>query len=307
MGSRFEITAVARTQDHAEAAVEAAYAEIDRIEGLISSWRESSETSAINRSAGGPAVEVSRELFDLIRRGMRVSELTGGAFDLTFAGTGKLWDFKDPTQGVPNENELLASLELVDYRLVDLNAGRSSVRLPKTGMKIGLGAIGKGYAANRAAKVLEELDVVGGLVNAGGDLVAFGQRDNGTSWTVGIADPLNPERVFAHVELADRAIVTSGDYEQYFEIDGVRYAHILDPRTGWPVRGVTSATVLCADAELADALATSIFVLGVEDGLELINQLRGVEALIVDDHLQIHFSTQLRGQIQEEHHDENRN
>jgi len=300
MGSLFAVTAVHPDAAAAREAVDAAYAEIERIEAMISSWRETSETSAVNRAAGGDPVAVSPELFGLIRRSLEVSKLTGGAFDVTFAGVGKLWDIEGHTTRVPPPEALAAALETVDYRLVELDPEGRTVRLGRPGMRIGFGAIGKGFAANRAVHVLKERGVTGALVDAGGDLVAFGRQEDGTPWTVGIADPTPRGQrrreggVFGRLNVSDQAVVTSGDYERYVEIDGVRYAHILDPRTGWPVRGVSSVTVICPDGELADALATSVFVLGPEEGLALVDRLRGVEALVIDDEGQIRVSANLR-------------
>ncbi len=291
MGSPFSITAVADDEESARAAVDAAFAEIDRIEARISSWREDSETSALNRHAGqGPKV-VSDELFGLIRRSLSVSELTDGAFDITFAGAGKLWDFKAKPPVLPDPEALRRGLESVGYGHVKLNADKKTVELVKAGSRIGFGAIGKGYAANRAVHVMKELGIPSGLINAGGDLVAFGRQENGELWTIGLADPLQPDTIFARLDLTDQAIVTSGDYERFIEIEGIRYAHILDPRTGWPVRGIRSVTVVCPDGELADALATSVFVLGIEKGLLLINRLRGVEALVIDESGRLHPSS----------------
>lgn len=290
MGSPFAITAVAPDEATAQAAAEAAFAEIERIEARISSWRESSETSALNRSAGSGPMEVSEELFELIRRALSVGKLTGGAFDVTFLGAGRLWDLKSRHPTLPDPDELAAAIARVDYRRVGLDPAAHTVELPEAGMKIGFGGIGKGYAANRAVAVLREAGATAGLVDAGGDLLAFGRRESGAPWTIVIADPLHPGEVFARLDVTDRAVVTSGDYERYVEIDGVRYSHILDPRTGWPARGVRSATVIAPDAELADALATSVFVLGVEEGLTLVDRLRGVEAVLVDDAGKLHPS-----------------
>lgn len=291
MGSPFAVTAVHHDDAMARAAVEAAFAEIDRIEARISSWRGDSETSALRRHAGQGPFVVSEELFGLIRRSLSISQLTGGAFDVTFAGVGDLWDFKAPTPRLPDPDVLRRRLELVDYRLVKLDGERSTVELPKAGMAIGFGAIGKGYAANRAVHIMKAMGIESGLVNAGGDLVAFGRQESGEPWTLGIADPLRPDSLFARLRLVDQAVVTSGDYERYVEIDGVRYAHILDPRTGMPVRGVRSVTVVCPDGELADGLATSVFVLGVDEGLRLVDTLRGVEALVIDDEGRLHPSS----------------
>jgi len=297
MGSRFEVTAVASDEAAAWRAIEAAYAEIDRIEALISSWREDSETSALNRRAGSGPVGVSPELFQLIRRALSVSELTGGAFDITFAGAGNLWDFKSPSPRLPEPAAVAAALADVGFRLVRLDPRAGTVELARPGVRIGFGAIGKGYAANRAVAAMKELGVRAGVVNAGGDLLAFGRREDGRPWTVAIADPRAPDRPFALLDVGDRAVVTSGDYESFVMIDGVRYAHILDPRTGYPVRGVESVTVICPDAELADALATGLFVLGPRAGIELVDRLHGVEALIVDADGEPHGSANLESGV----------
>jgi len=297
MGSPFEVTAVHADAAVARTAVERAYAEIERIEAFLSSWRETSETSAVNRAAGHGPVRVSQELFNLLRRSLRVSKLTGGAFDPTFAAAGALWDFQAATPRLPEAGALARALELVDYRRVRLDPEAVTVELPRPGMRIGFGGIGKGYAANRAVLVMQETGVAGALVNAGGDVVAYGHQDGGAPWRVGIADPLVAGRIFAYLEVTDQAVVTSGDYERFVVIDGERYAHILDPRTGWPVRGVRSVTVVCPDGELADALATAVFVLGVEEGLRLAEALHGVEALVVDGEGRIHYSSNLKARL----------
>jgi thiamine biosynthesis lipoprotein len=297
MGSRFEVTAVHEDKQAAWTAVEAAFAEIDRIETLISSWQEASETSVINRNAGIKAVQVSDELFNLIQRCLKVSELTQGAFDITTGGLEGLWDFRADPPRLPTEEAIAAALPLVNYREIVVDSDAKTVYLPTPGMKIGFGGIGKGYAANRAVKRLKEAGATGGVVNAGGDLLGFGRRENGEEWEIGIAHPREQERIFARMKLTDQAVVTSGDYESFMIIDGKRYAHILDPRTGRPVEHMMSVTVICPDAELADALATSTFVLGPEEGLQLINALREVEAILVDGEGQIQPSHGLRDKV----------
>jgi thiamine biosynthesis lipoprotein len=300
MGSRFRVTVVHADEGRAGAAIENAYREIDRVEALISSWRESSETAAINRAAGVRPVTVSRELFALIRRSLKVSALTRGAFDITFASVGRLWDFKNPAPVIPDPDRLAAAMGAVGAAHVVLNDADSSVYLAHPGARIGFGAIGKGYAANRAVAVLKDAGITSGVVNAGGDLLAFGRREDGKPRVVGVADPRWPDRTFAHVRLANLAIVTSGDYEQFFLLDGRRYAHILDPRTGYPVDHSRSVTIICPDAELADALATGVFVLGPDDGLALIDQLRGVEGFLIDDAGQLRMSRNLTTLFAEE-------
>ncbi len=299
MGSRFEVTAVHPDAATAWRAVEAAYAEIDRLEALISEWIEGSETSEINRNAGVRPVAVSPEVLALVERALSVSRLTGGAFDITFLAVGRLWDFKAAQPAKPDPAALREALGGVgaDKVVVDAAAGTVLLRDPRT--RIGFGAIGKGWAANAGVRVLRAHGATGGVVNAGGDLLAFGRREDGRAWRVGIANPLDRDRVFGYLEVTDQAVVTSGDYERYVTIDGERFSHILDPRTGYPAKEVRSATVVCPDAELADALATAVSVMGIEDGLALLDALNGVEGLLVDAQGKIHLSKNLAGRILE--------
>jgi thiamine biosynthesis lipoprotein len=297
MGSRFEISAVHSNPKAGQEAIDAAYAGIERIEASISEWRETSDASAINRNAGIAPVVVPRELFNLIRRSLRVSSLTDGAFDITFNSVGRLWNFKSHSSPIPDDAAIKAALADTGYRHVILDESKSSVYLDRKGTRIGFGAIGKGYAANRAVFVLKERGVTGGVVNAGGDLVIFGTQESGVPWRIGIANPLDREKVFAWLDTTEQAVVTSGDYENYIEANGRRYSHILDPRTGYPAPELRSVTIVCPDGELADALATGVSVLGLEAGLALVNRLRGVEAMLVDQEGTIHFSNGLESMI----------
>jgi thiamine biosynthesis lipoprotein len=297
MGSRFEVTAVHADDAIAWRAVEAAYAEIDRLESLISEWIETSEVSALNRSAGVRPERVSPEVLALVERALSVSRLTGGAFDITFLSVGRLWDFEAANPVRPDPAALREGLAGVgaDKVVVDVAAGTVFLRDPRT--RIGFGAIGKGWAANVGARLLRAHGATGGVVNAGGDLLAFGRREDGRPWRVGIANPLDRDRVFGYLDVTDQAVVTSGDYERFVTIDGQRFSHILDPRTGYPAREVRSATIVCPDAELADALATAVSVMGIEEGLALIEALNGVEGLLVDERGRIHLSSNLAGRI----------
>ena len=297
MGSRFEISAVHDDAASCQAAIDDAYAEIERIEAVISEWRETSAASEINRKAGVEPVEVSQEFFNLIRRSLRVSVLTDGAFDITFNTVGRLWNFKSHTSPIPDEESIRIALKDIGYQHVVLDETKLTVFLDRRGTQIGFGAIGKGYAANRAVFVLKEHGVTGGVVNAGGDLVIFGTQENGEPWRIGIANPLDREKVFAYLDVTEQAVVTSGDYENYIEIEGKRYSHILDPRTGYPVQELRSVTIVCPDGELADALATGVSVLGVEAGLALVDRLHGVEAMLVDQNGTIHFSDGLEAML----------
>lgn len=290
MGSSFEITVVAEDEDFAKESLAIAKKEIIRIENLISSWDQKSETSRINRNAGIAAVEVSKELFDLIFRAQQISKLSSGAFDLTFAAIDKLWNFDGRESEMPNPDTLKASVFNIGYQLIELDKESLTVFLPKKGMKIGFGAIGKGYAADRAKQLLVERGVLGGIINASGDMNTWGTKPNGSSWTIGIVNPMNNKKVFSWFSLEHNAVVTSGDYEKFTQINGRRYSHIIDPRTGIPSQGIVSCTVFAGKAELADAIATAIFVMGVESGLFLIDQLPDIEAILIDDSGIIHRS-----------------
>ena len=290
MGSSFEITVVAEDEDFAKESLAIAKKEIIRIEDLISSWDQKSETSRINRNAGIAAVEVSKELFDLIFRAQQISKLSSGAFDLTFAAIDKLWNFDGKESEMPNPDTLKASVFNIGYQLIELDEESLTVFLPKKGMKIGFGAIGKGYAADRAKQLLVERGVLGGIINASGDMNTWGTKPDGSSWTIGIVNPMNKKKVFSWFSLEHNAVVTSGDYEKFTQINGRRYSHIIDPRTGIPSQGIVSCTVFAGKAELADAIATAIFVMGVESGLFLIDQLPNIEAILIDDSGIIHRS-----------------
>jgi thiamine biosynthesis lipoprotein len=290
MGTVFQVTALDPRQADAEKAVEAAFAEIDRIEALISSWDPQSQTSAINRQAGQQPVQVDRELYELIRRSKKVSELTRGIFDISYASMDAVWKFDGSMTDIPSEAEIARSVELIGYEHIILDDERSTVFLQREGMKIGFGAIGKGYAANRCKALMQEMGINNGVVNAGGDLVSWGKQAGGDDWTIGIANPALEESAISWLSVNDMAVVTSGNYERYVEIDGKRFSHIIDPRTGWPAEALKSVTIICPDAELADALATSVFIMGIEDGIAFVNNLKNVECLIIDQEDQLHHS-----------------
>lgn len=290
MGSAFAFTAIHESESVAKDAVEAAANEVARIEHMISSWRPDSETSNINRNAGFQPVAVPDELYNLIRRSMKISKITGGAFDITYAGLDAVWHFDGRKMEMPSDSVLRASVSKVGYEKIVLDPVDKTVFLPDSGMKIGFGGIGKGYAANRAKAVMLKYGVNAGAVNAGGDLLTWGVQANGKDWVIGVVHPRNTDQLLAWVNVNNKSVVTSGDYEKFVVIDGRRYGHILNPKTGRPCRGVISATVVCADAEIGDAIATSIFVLGPDQGLKLVNMLNGIEAIIVDDDGESHFS-----------------
>lgn len=282
MGSDFEITVVAKTQLEADKQIAIAIGEISRIEALISSWKPTSETSNINKNAGVSPVKVSKELFSLIQRALQISNLTDGAFDISYASMDKLWKYDGSMTQIPSKEAIKKSVAKVGYKDIIVDPQNSTVFLKNKGMKIGFGAIGKGYAADKAKKLLISNGVSGGIINASGDINSWGSKPSGSSWQVAITNPLNKNKAFAMLPIKD-AVVTSGNYEKYVTFNSRRYSHIIDPRSGYPSQGIISVTVFAPKAELADALATSVFVMGVETGIDRINQLKAVECIIITD------------------------
>ncbi|MCJ8291380.1 MAG: FAD:protein FMN transferase [Crocinitomicaceae bacterium] len=293
MGSSFTFTAVASDKFIANNSLQAGLSEVQRIEAIISSWQPDSETSSINKNAGIRPVKVSEELFELIRRSKKISELSNGYFDISFAAMNDLWDFSKESVTKPYDEAIGRALSKVDYQKIILNRDESTVFLKEKGMRIGFGAIGKGFAANRAKMIMMEAGAEGGVVNAGGDLISWGAKPDGSPWNVGIQNPKVDNDVLMWIPSTNQAIVTSGNYEKYVDIDGVRYCHILNPKTGWPVVNMKSVTIICPDAELADALSTTVFVLGRIDGMDFINQLTGVEGIIIDENDDVYFSANI--------------
>lgn len=283
MGSRFDITVVAASQKKADSFINIAVTEISRIEKLISSWDPNSQTSSINKNAGIKPVKVDLELFNLIERALKISNLTNGAFDISYASMDKIWKFDGTMNKMPSKEAIIKSVEKVGYQNIILDKNNQTVFLKSDGMKIGFGGIGKGYAADKAKALLIEKGVKSGIINASGDLNTWGKQPSGKDWTVAIVNPLNKEKVFSWMPVNNIAVVTSGNYEKYVTFNNVLYTHIIDPRTGYPATGVLSVSIFTKTAELADALATSIFVMGKGTGLDFINQLNGVECIIIDE------------------------
>lgn len=284
MGNRFEFTVIAEHEQEGNEAIDAAIKEVQRIEQLLTTYSELSQTSLINRHAGLKPVKVDEEVINLIERSIRISEITDGAFDITYGSIDKrLWNFDQGMTSLPDEETALKSVGLIDYRNVIIDKKQSTVLLKNKGMRIGFGGIGKGYGADRAKLVLQQLGIRSGIVNAAGDLITWGTQIGGHAWTVGIADPEQTDRPFSALKISDMAIATSGSYEKYVTINGKRYSHTIDPKTGLPVSGVKSVSIICPSAELADALATPVVVMGVKVGLELINQIKQVACIVIDD------------------------
>ena len=293
MGNRFDIGVVSSAKEQAEQAIEKSIAEIKRIEALLTTFSDDSQTNQINQNAGIKPVKVDKEVYALIERAQRISKLTQGAFDLSYGSLDKsFWNFDQKMTQLPTSEQALKAVGLIDYRNIVLEKG--TVFLSEKGMRIGFGGIGKGYAADRAKQVLQEEGFENGVVNASGDMNAWGVREDGQSWKVGISNPDSPQEIMAEFDLQNAAVATSGNYEKFVWIDGVKYSHTIHPKTGFPIRGIKSVTVFAPFAELADALTTPIAVMGVEIGLDLINQMTGVACLIISDENVIYSSNAIR-------------
>ena len=294
MGSSFDITVIAEDSVKANEYIQLAINEIERIEKLISSWDKNSQTSLINKNAGVVPVRVDKELFQFIERALKISKLTDGSFDISYASMDKIWKFDGSMSQMPSEKEIKASVSKVGYKNIILNKDKTTVFLKVKGMKIGFGAIGKGYAADMAKALLAEEGVTAGIINASGDMNTWGKQPNGKEWMIAITNPLNKNKAFGLLPITNGAVVTSGNYEKNVTFNGKRYSHIIDPRTGYPSSGILSVTVFAPKAELADALATSVFVMGKEVGLNRINQLPNVECVIVDDNGTLNISKNIK-------------
>ena len=294
MGSRFDITVVASNEKEGNKYIDSAIFEIARIEKLISSWDVNSETSLINKLSGIKPIKVDKELFDLIERSIAISALTNGAFDISYASMDRIWNYDGTMREMPSEEKISSSIKKVGYQNIIIDKEAQTVFLKLKGMKIGFGAIGKGYAADKAKALLIEKGVKAGIINASGDLNAWGKQANGRDWMVAITNPLNKNKVFSWLPINDSAIVTSGNYEKFISFNGIRYSHIIDPRTGYPSTGIISTSIMTSNAELADAISTSVFVMGVETGLDFINQLKGVDCIIIDEQNKIHTSNNIK-------------
>jgi thiamine biosynthesis lipoprotein len=264
--------------------------EMQRIDNLMSTYKDDSELSAVNANAARQAVPVSSELLVLLARALEFSETTDGAFDITYASAGKFYDYRAGKK--PDDDQLQAVLPAIDYRHVQINRDAGTVRFSVPGVRVDLGGIAKGYAVDRAVRLLQAAGIEHALVTAGGDTRVIGKRWN-RAWNVGIRDPRNKQGVVTMVPLEDMAISTSGDYERFFIEDGVRYHHIINPGTGTSSSEVRSVSIIGQDATTTDALSTSVFVLGVDAGLQLVDTLHGIEAIIIDNQGQMHYSTGL--------------
>ncbi len=298
MGTYVEIKVWTRDEPGARAAMGRAFDEIARIERLMTTWRDDSDISRVNAAAGLHPVEVSPETFECVARAQQYSRLSGGAFDVTFYALKGLWHFdEDKEAKLPDPAEVKRRLPLIDYRKLILDEKRRTLYLAKKGMAINLGGIAKGYAVDRAVAVLKKAGFPNAIVQAGGDLMCAGSK-GGAPWTSGIRDPRGARSdVFAVMKLMDHAFSTAGDYERYFIIDGKRYHHIIDPRTGFPAMASRSVTIYAPNATIADSIDDAIFILGWKKGFEMIESLPYVGCVIVDAKNQVHVSKRLEGLV----------
>lgn len=280
MGSSLEIEVFGPDQALCERAVQAARDEIDRLERMMTDWKQESPLMDVNRAAGISPVKVPPELFFIVERSVRMSELTGGTFDITFAGAGKLWNWRAPEPKVPDPETVKAALKNVGWRNIVLDPKERTIYLKHAGVKIGLGGIGPGYAADLAMGKIRDLGIRNACVNMSGDVMISGQK-GGAPWNVAITHPRRKGETLAVVPVSNAAVSTSGDYERYFMKDGKRYCHIIDPRTGYPADQCQSVTIIAPNTAFADALAKGVFILGPEEGMALAEKCEGVEAIIV--------------------------
>ncbi len=295
MGNIFEITIVTDNELWAQEKTAIAINEIRRIEKLLTTFDESSQTNHINRQAGISPVHVDKEVYDLIKRSIKISSLTDGAFDITYGSIDRsLWNFDVHMENLPDEATAKSLIRLIDYRNIILNDSEQTVMLKEKGMRMGFGGIGKGYAAEMAKALLLKEDVQSGIVNASGDLTAWGTQANGQPWTIGIANPDNAHLPFSYMNITNMAVATSGNYEKYVVIKGKKYSHTINPKTGLPVTGIKSVTIISPNAEIADAMATPVTIMGIKAGLNLINQIRHLGCIIIDDNNRVHTSKNIR-------------
>ncbi len=290
LGSPFEMTVVAKDTVQGNIYIDLAVAEVKRIENLISDWIPSTQISQVNTNAGIKPVKVDEEVFDLVDRAIKISKITKGAFDISYASMDKIWKFDGSMKEMPTPEAVKKSVEKIGYQNIILDPKTKTIFLKNQGMKLGLGGIGQGFIADKIKVLLESKGCTSGIVNVSGDINTWGRQIDGKPWTVGIINPMNKNKVFATFPLEDNAVETSGSYEKYVVFNGIRYSHIIDPRTGYPAQGIVSVSVFAKQTEIADGLATGIFVLGVEVGLDLVNQLKGIECIIIDDKGKMHSS-----------------
>jgi len=293
MGSDFELGVIHHSSKIANEILQSGIAEIQRIEALLTEFKPDSITSQVNREAGQHPVEVPAEFFSLMERCQALHRMTMGNFDITVRPLKKLYSFQNQHFEMPSPSSVTRALESVGTDKIKLNKEKQTVSFEHPAMEIGFAAIGKGYASERVATLWKKEGVESAYVNASGDLKAFGLTEKGENWKIGIANPDQPGQPLFYIPLSNAAAATSGDYEQFFMHQNIRYSHNIDPKTGFPLKGMKSVTVLSPSAELSDALATALYVMGPEKGMHFVQHLPETHCIMVDDRNHIFFSKQL--------------
>ncbi|MGB5691262.1 MAG: FAD:protein FMN transferase [Flavobacteriaceae bacterium] len=291
MGAKYEFTLVVPNEEIGYINIEEAASEIKRVEKMISSWIPESETSLINENAGISPVKVSDELFKLIDRCIKISEITDGAFDISYGPLTELWRFDGSMQYLPTPEEIRRCVDRVGYDRIYLNTLERTVFLKKPGMKLNFGGVGKGYSVDRAKELLISKGVLAGMINASGDITTWGTKSTGEKWLIGIENPGWRKNIFTWIPIVESSVSITANYKKYVMMNGKRYSHIINPKTGYPVTGIDKVAVLSKTSELCDALATAVVILGKENGLALIDQLGGTEVIIADNLGEIEHST----------------
>lgn len=293
MGSDFELCVVSNDANKAKNFLNDGVQEIKRIEALLTEFNEMSFTSKINQNSGEKAVHVPNDVFDLIDRSLRISRLSNGYFDITVGPLKKLYRFKNTEIKFPTKKHISNALQKVGYQNIQLNFEDKTVFLQRNNMHLSFAAIGKGFAADSVKKLWKQNKFQGGYVNASGDLTAFGTNEKKEFWKIGIANPDNQDHILFYLPLNNACVATSGDYEQHFIYKGERYSHNINPRTGYPIKGIKSVTVISPSAELSDALATAVYTMGKTKGLAFINQLPNTHVILIDEKNNVSFSENL--------------
>jgi FAD:protein FMN transferase len=291
MGTAIRVEVWGEDRGDAESAMAAVMAHMHHVDETMSPYKPESELSRLNRDAASAPVAVSAEMFDLLARALDFSRISAGAFDVTFASVGSLFDYRE--QRRPSAEALARGRAAIGYRNLILDARERTVRYAHPGVRIDLGGFAKGYAVECGAAILRQRGFANAIVTAGGDSRILGDR-RGRPWTIGVRDPRRPGELAAVLPLADVAVSTSGDYERYFEQDGVRFHHILDPRTGNSPSSLQSVTIIAPDCLTSEGLSKSVFVMGLEEGMRLIDGHKDVDAVVVDAAGVLHYSAGLR-------------
>lgn len=296
MGTAIRVELWSEDKTAGEAAIAAVMAEMHRIDRQMSPYKPESELSRINREAAEHPVPISQEMFDILSRSIKFSELSGGAFDITFSSVGYLYDYRRHIK--PTDKEIEQALPGINFRHLLLDAQERTVKFARRGVRIDLGGIGKGHAVDNGIALLKKRGITQAIITAGGDSRVLGDK-GGRPWMVGIRDPRRKDNMVAVIPLINSAISTSGDYERYFEADGIRYHHILNPKTGRSATGVHSVSVIGPDATTTDGLTKPVFILGPEKGLRLIESIPGVDAVIIDAEGKMYYSSGLQNRQKE--------